>query len=487
MPLFKVSSKEALNAYRRLAETRWPNTGVDKERLTPVAQPTFKPSFQLTSGEKIFTTGSCFARNIERRLLELGFDIPAHEWLTWRGQNDTDAPGEFLNKYIINAIEQEFTWALDPDRPFPGQSALMHVGEDKWYDPFSTTTVAPTTLERVEKRRAKVMDITATVKECRVVIITLGLTEAWYDRELGLYLNSAPPRTVMRSDGERYEMHALSYDDVLQSLNRIHALITRFGRPDVRFLVTVSPVPLVMTFTDADVLQANAYSKSVQRAAVEEFWRCHDNVDYFPSFESITLSDRSAAFEADFRHVTPAAVGVNISSMAAHYMPDETRAWAHLSEALAKVHEKCGDVEAAKEHRREALSLNPDHPEAKKERAIEAQRNGRHDEAIKDFRALLADDGASLRGLNFHLGVSLAQVKDYAGAAQAFTAAAAENEKWAPPLLHKARALKASGDLASAAEAARGALERDPKLEAARTLLEELEPSTQKASIFGLW
>ncbi len=38
------------------------------------ADPSFKPSFMLEPGQRIFTIGSCFARGIERTLAERGFD-----------------------------------------------------------------------------------------------------------------------------------------------------------------------------------------------------------------------------------------------------------------------------------------------------------------------------------------------------------------------------------------------------------------------------
>jgi hypothetical protein len=52
----------------------WPTR--DMGRLEPVYEPALAPRFRLKPGSRIFTIGSCFARNIEEHLAPLGFDIP---------------------------------------------------------------------------------------------------------------------------------------------------------------------------------------------------------------------------------------------------------------------------------------------------------------------------------------------------------------------------------------------------------------------------
>src|SRR5206468_12443076 len=95
------------------------------------------------------------------------------------------------------------------------------------------------------------------------------------------------------------------------------------GHPDLRMLVTVSPVAMSTTFTGGEVLVANSYSKAVQRAAVEAFVRRHDNVDYFPSFESVMLSDRRQAWRDDQAHASDAIVRLNVLRMIEAYAAEE--------------------------------------------------------------------------------------------------------------------------------------------------------------------
>jgi hypothetical protein len=88
-------------------------------------------------------------------------------------------------------------------------------------------------------------------------------------------------------------------------------------------LVTVSPVPLLITFRDMDVLVANAYSKSVQRAALDEFVLGKEGVDYFPSYEFVTLSNPAAAWSrGDYRHVSSDVVNRIMSDVLLRYARD---------------------------------------------------------------------------------------------------------------------------------------------------------------------
>jgi hypothetical protein len=68
-------------------------------------------------------------------------------------------------------------------------------------------------------------------------------------------------------------------------------------------IVTVSPVPLMNTFSTMDIVVANTWAKSLLRAVAQEWAAAHSNVDYFPSYEIMQNSDRFAVWEHDLRHV----------------------------------------------------------------------------------------------------------------------------------------------------------------------------------------
>lgn len=178
-------------------------------------------------------------------------------------------------------------------------------------------------LERTRERRRIIIDNTRAVRDCRVVVITPGLIESWWDSEAGYYLNQAPPIKYLKKYPSRFRLHVLSYEEVVRVYDDIYELLRRHLVEDFKIVFTVSPVPLHFTFREMDVIVANAYSKSVLRAAAEQFCLKHDNVDYFPSFESFGCSNRQIAWEEDLVHPTDIAVGVNVQRMIDSYMNTE--------------------------------------------------------------------------------------------------------------------------------------------------------------------
>ena len=320
MPLMVVSASDAFKRVRH-KDSRWPRTGESQaERLIPLAQPRFWPSFHINRAEPIFTIGSCFARNIEKQLITEGYKVAAGDVempVDPRLKADPDA---LMNRYVVSSILNEFLWGFG--RPFKMKN-LVYLGDEQWYDPHLHPLVAPAPLQEVLERREAISRYMSKAKEARVIIMTLGLAEAWYDTQSYLYLNAVPPPQAREAHPDRFEFHLLDYGQILERLEQIHALLTHHGRPDFRILVTVSPVAMNTTFTGGDVLVANTYSKAVQRAAVEAFVRSHDNVDYFPSFESVMLSDRRRAWREDQAHASDEIVRLNVLRMIEAYADPE--------------------------------------------------------------------------------------------------------------------------------------------------------------------
>ena len=322
MPLLVLSAEEALKRVRH-TDSRWPRTPeAQADRLIPLAQPRFWPSFKIGKNESIFTVGSCFARNIEKQLIQEGYNVAAARFEPPAETGFKADPDALLNRYVVWSIAYELKWALGHGKPFPEQ-AYLAMGEKKWFDPHLHPLVAPASGKVVHERRAAITRYMATAAQARVFIMTLGLAEAWYDNHTGLYLNGVLPTKARKLYKDRFEFHLLDYEQILSGLEYIHALLDRYGHPDVRMLVTVSPVAMNTTFTGGEVLSANTYSKAVQRAAVEAFVRRHDNVDYFPSYESVVLSDRRRAWREDQAHASDEIVRLNVLRMIEAYADEE--------------------------------------------------------------------------------------------------------------------------------------------------------------------
>jgi hypothetical protein len=158
-----------------------------------------------------------------------------------------------------------------------------------------------------------------------VIIMTLGLVEVWRDLERGVDLNIAPPKDLIAAHPGRFVLSVMSYEDILGDLEGILTEIARHCKPTVRILITVSPVPLHVTFRGKDCLEANMYSKAVQRAVVEAFCQRHPEIAYFPSFEMVMLSSPEQAWvPSDFRHVRPELVRRIMRSVLSKYLEPGT-------------------------------------------------------------------------------------------------------------------------------------------------------------------
>lgn len=294
------------------AYSRWHQQGALPEELNgtlarqrlcePLFTPAISPGFKLRPEDKVFAIGSCFARGIEWTLVRRGMEVlsRAVEFDSFPAINDELQLG-FTNKYNTFAIYDELRWALDPNAEFP-RNSVVHIGNGTFYDPHTNPTLRPGDFDETLHRRELLTSVTRRISKCRVVVVTLGLVEVWRDKTANVFINQVIP-DLLSIYPDRYELHVTNFADNLSNLEAIHALLKQFGHPDVRIIVTVSPVPLMATFSTEDVVIANAYSKSLLRAVAQEWAAKYENVHYFPSYEIVQNSDPTLTWEEDRRHV----------------------------------------------------------------------------------------------------------------------------------------------------------------------------------------
>jgi len=277
----------------------------------------FSPKFKLDRRDAIFTMGSCFARNVEESMIREGirvllkdFDFPQqllhplHKSLQ-AGLNGPDHARwlrTVLNKYTTHSMLNEFERILTPERfrdPFRG---LIKIDDTRWFDP-QINNLRNTSLDEALIARDVVESAAALVTEATAIFLTLGFTETWYDTETKALINAAPPPALIRRFPERFQFFNATHAQSVQCLEELYGLLTAKIRKDMKFVVTVSPIPLATTFTTNDILVANAYSKATLRSAAGEFASRYDNVDYFPSYEMIVLAHPEVTWEEDRVHV----------------------------------------------------------------------------------------------------------------------------------------------------------------------------------------
>lgn len=317
MPILTLPGLEAHQNLSRPGAI-WPKRGRNNRKaIMPL--PMVEPSFTINQDDHVFCMGSCFAQHVGDALANQGFDVVTrcenpHTTGAWGWSNH-------LIRYNMPMILNEFRWALLGTESFPYECFSEDEGGG-FRDHFGHVQEKPRTLAELRTLRDFTFSVTRRLKESRIVVMTMGLVEVWYDRKAGLYSNMPPPDVGLLKEPERYEFRVLSHDEVLEVLESIHSLLTAHGHPDFKILITTSPVPLHATMTGKDVFTANMYSKSVQRAVVEAFVLRHDNVNYFPSYEAVMLGDSDFVWTDDQRHVRQEMVSAIMEHVLRHYTTD---------------------------------------------------------------------------------------------------------------------------------------------------------------------
>jgi hypothetical protein len=156
-------------------------------------------------------------------------------------------------------------------------------------------------------------------EECDVFVFTLGLTETWRSKIDGTVYPLAPGVSGGSFDPGRHEFANLDVHDVLGDMEAFLAGLKSIN-PAAKVILTVSPVPLIATYEDRNVLVATSYSKSVLRVVADMLWREHSWVEYFPSYEIITGSyNDSLYYESDYRGINKLGVDHAMRCFLEHY------------------------------------------------------------------------------------------------------------------------------------------------------------------------
>ena len=200
---YVATAAEAMENYQRNTVGVWYNEDVEPDdpagkyafqrlRQTWFA-PMVDPKFTLRRDDKFYAIGSCFARGLESSLAShnIAVESAAPEFANLQPANKDRSGLGFINKYNTYSILNELRWALDPGAIFPRES-IVQLTNATWYDPHTNPTLNFTDLEETLQRRALMQMVTKRIKNCRAVIVTLGLGEAWRDLQADVFVNCTP-------------------------------------------------------------------------------------------------------------------------------------------------------------------------------------------------------------------------------------------------------------------------------------------------------
>ncbi len=298
--------------YRDLPPQAFWKTGVSQSPQDLSAL--YSRKFPIEPATRVATAGSCFAQHISAQLRKRGYNLIDVEPGPPELQPE-DAGAFGYNLYSArygNIYTVRQLWQLVQEtygKYTPGEVVWERDGR---YLDALRPGVEPEGLDSPEEvlahRAHHLRRLRRVFSEADVFIFTMGMTECWVHRESGTVFPTAPETVAGHFDANVYEFRNLGYEDIWTDFTRIRNLLKR-RNPNLRFLLTVSPVPLAATASGKHVWPATVYSKSVLRAVAGALSDAYDDIDYFPSYEIIATPFAGQLFyDSTLRTVTPLGV-----------------------------------------------------------------------------------------------------------------------------------------------------------------------------------
>ena len=253
----------------------------------------FKPRFQLTDDMQIAVAGSCFAQHVGRALKKAGFRVIDAEPAP-QGVPDSVAKnfgyatysaryGNIYTSAHLLQIMKEALGLFQPAEPVWKLKSRFVDSQRPSVEPFGLESPK----DIIWHRGRHLLCFLNVMKSCDLFIFTFGLTEAWLHRDSQTVFAIAPGILGGDYDPDTHTFRNYMVRDVVDDFQEFKWLAQKIN-PDMKFIVTVSPVPLAATASGQHVEVATSRSKAVLRAACDELTSTHDDVDYFPSYEIIT-------------------------------------------------------------------------------------------------------------------------------------------------------------------------------------------------------
>lgn len=279
----------------------------------------YTPKFQITPDQPITTAGSCFAQNIGRYLRASDATLldaePAPKRLSMQNQHRFGYglySGRYGNIYSAKQLAQLVEEVLSQQV----RHDIIWQHDGRFYDALRPT-VEPGGLSSAEEvyaqRQDHIIRLHELFKSTSIFIFTLGLTECWMSHSSGLAFPTCPGVVAGHYNAAEYYFHNARYPEIHADLLNAFASLKKLN-PNMKLLLTISPVPLTATATGNHALSATTYSKSTLRAVAGDLATDHDDIDYFPSYELITGAPFQGQFFApNLRQVTQAGIDLVMS------------------------------------------------------------------------------------------------------------------------------------------------------------------------------
>ncbi len=320
------------NPYSSLPDHRfWRKavTALPPFALDPIVETPFKISLQ----DKVATGGSCFAQEIAHRLQQSGY----HYYLPEQPPEGLSAAEAERRNYSMYSCRYGNLYTTTQLLQLVQRAYGLFAPElDAWtrddgrfVDPFRPR-IEPDGYASLEEMRADrdrhLAAVRKMVETMDVFVFTFGLTECWRHKSDGAVLQLAPGVAGGDYDAQAYQFWNMTVGEVVRDFLAAADLI--YARnPEVRMILSVSPVSIIATGEDRHVLVSNSASKAILRAAADEVVRARKNIAYFPSYDLVTASPNAARFYGDdTRKINSFGVDRTMKMFFDHFTARETPA-----------------------------------------------------------------------------------------------------------------------------------------------------------------
>lgn len=216
----------------------------------------------IRPGTNVFTMGSCFARHLATNLKKQCSTVNVFYLRANEDINNTNAI-----RYIVEAL-------LD--------SKSKH----------HSVVEACFGLDYLAELRQQLSTID-------VLIYTLGVAPGFFDRKTGDYVIPVTRDLGMRELTRGFDFRSTTVSKNVDNICMIFDELFKMN-PNLRIVLTLSPVPLKVSFEHNSPIVADCLSKSTLRVAAEEVVQKYDGrVLYWPSFEIVRWLRRCSALRLE--------------------------------------------------------------------------------------------------------------------------------------------------------------------------------------------
>ncbi len=317
-----------MNPYFNLPKHQYWKSGVsDVKGLVDIE--VFQKKWTIEKNEKIMTAGSCFAQHIGRELKALNFNVmdverapvnlPQSESLDY-GYGMYSA--RYGNIYTVRQLLQLLKESIGLITP---KDFVWIDGDGQYRDAFRPN-IEPKgdyfSIDVITKRALHLNKVRYLFENLDILVFTFGLTESWINNEESLIYPTAPGTICGKYVlGGRYSFKNFTYLEVLEDFLEFKKLLESINPKKIKYLLTVSPVPLTATAVPQHVLLSTTYSKAVLRSVVGDLANRFSEIDYFPSYEIISNPySAQIYYEKNLRSVTSAGVANVMSVFKSHFV-----------------------------------------------------------------------------------------------------------------------------------------------------------------------